>query len=454
LDKKKFSSASTSWINNPYSGSDCSVKNYLESIDLGPVAEIGSGALSGSTIESVDLGSTEIIFSNAFQSCTKLTDVEIPKSVKAIGSSVFSGCTSLKNVDFLGREDGGDIILKEPIANKEISEYTSVAKNIFYNCTSLENVNLCEGITSIPESTFSGCTSLKSFVSPKSCKDIAKYAFRNCKSLETVRFSPLTDRIGELAFENCTSLKVVTLQHNTFLETNAFKGCTGITRIIVPQTVNVAISNTPFVSTTNATVICAKNSKGEEYAKAFNDPETYASSFTSDTVAKSYVGKYFYTIEYGDFVDGVDYVTIRGKLTIPDGVTVKRNGTKLKDGDSVVGGDILVVTVDKVSSGETQYLYANGTAIAENGLYVVPENEDVVVTMITEIDMYGDVNYDGKLTADDAAKTLQHTLSAMFDETTIKKADVNADNKITAEDAAMILQKVLDSSYVFPVEKK
>lgn len=449
-----FGSGKTVWINNPYSGSDCSMKDYLESVYLGPVTEVGKSALSGSSVKNVDLGSAEIIYNTALQGCKSLTTLTIPKSVKAIGTSAFAGCTSLVSVVFNEVDDGAEITLKDPISGKEVTDYKTETKSIFSGCTSLESVTLSEGITSIPESTFSGCTSLKAFISSKACKDIGKSAFKNCTSLETLRFSPLTERIGEVAFENCASLKVVTLQHNTFLEANAFKGCTGIERIIIPQTVNVAISNTPFISTRYATVVCAKNSKGEEYAKAFNDPETYSGSFASDTVAKSYVGQYNYTIEYGDFVDGVDYVTVRGKLTIPDGVTVTRNGTKLKDGDSVLGGDVLVITTDKASSGETKYLYANGTAIAENGVYVVPENEDVVVTMITKIDMYGDVNYDGKLTADDAAKTLQHTLSSMFDEATIKKADVNADNKITAEDAAMILQKVLDSSYVFPVEKK
>ena len=62
------------------------------------------------------------------------------------------------------------------------------------------------------------------------------------------------------------------MQHNTFLEKEAFNGCTNIERIIIPQTVNVAISNVPFINTYDATIVCAANSKGEEYAKAFNAP--------------------------------------------------------------------------------------------------------------------------------------------------------------------------------------
>jgi hypothetical protein len=311
---------------------------------------------------------------------------------------------------------------------------------------------LSEAVANIPESAFSGCTSLKSFISSRACKDIAKSAFKNCKSLSTIKFSPLTDRIGELAFENCTSLRNVTLQHNTFLEANAFKGCSSIERIIIPQTVNIAISNTPFISTKYATIVCAKNSKAEEYAKAFNDPEAYASSFASTTVANSYVGQYSYTIEYGDFVEGVDYVTVKSKITIPNGVTVTKDGVQLKDGDSVIGGDVLVISVDNAS--DEGHVFVNGVAVNDKNVYVVPENEDVIITLITEVDMYGDVNYDENITAQDAAMVLQHTLSPIFDDATMKKADVNADGNITAQDAAMILQKTLDSSFVFPAEQK
>ena len=448
-----FGSANKAWIDNPLSGTDCSMKKYLKYIDLGPVTVISKSALAGSAIEEANLGNSKIIYNSALQNCTSLKNICIPGTVQAMGSSVFSGCTSLVEVEFAPPTvENSAIIFKAPIENKDISDYTTASNSIFSGCTALTKLVLSDNVNNIPESCFSGCTSLKEFISSYACKSISKSAFKNCSNLETIKFSPLTDRIGELAFENCTSIKNVTLQHNTFLEANVFKGCTNINRIIIPQTVNVAISNTPFVSTYDATVVCAKDSKGEEYAKAFNDPVAYSSSFMSEAVAKSFEGKYNYTIEYAEFIEGVDYVTIKGKLTIPEGVTVTRNGVQLTEKDYVIGGDLLIISVEK-SAGESKYLYANGTEVESGSTYTVPENENVVITLITAPDLYGDVNYDEMITANDAAMVLQHALTPTFDEKTKKKADVNADSIISASDAAMILQKALDNTFVFPVEE-
>lgn len=69
--------------------------------------------------------------------------------------------------------------------------------------------------------------------------------------------------------------------------------------------------------------------------------------------------------------------------------------------------------------------------------------------------MYGDVDYDGIITAADASTTLQHALihgSVGFTADTEVRADVSGDKVIDAYDAAMILQKTLNGSYKFPVE--
>lgn len=73
--------------------------------------------------------------------------------------------------------------------------------------------------------------------------------------------------------------------------------------------------------------------------------------------------------------------------------------------------------------------------------------------------LYGDVNTDNRITADDAATILQKTLNSSYrmsvqDKTDnwMKYADVSADGLISADDAATILQKTLNSAYKMPAE--
>ncbi len=67
---------------------------------------------------------------------------------------------------------------------------------------------------------------------------------------------------------------------------------------------------------------------------------------------------------------------------------------------------------------------------------------------------YGDVNYDGRLTAEDSAIVLQYTLNKFgnFDEEKLKRADVDANGVVNAADSSQILQKVLVSGFMFKAE--
>lgn len=74
------------------------------------------------------------------------------------------------------------------------------------------------------------------------------------------------------------------------------------------------------------------------------------------------------------------------------------------------------------------------------------------VTMAQE--HYGDVNYDGVLTAADSAAVMQYVLNKNavdFDADALERAAVLGNPTISAADSVAILQKVLDNAYVFPV---
>ncbi len=66
--------------------------------------------------------------------------------------------------------------------------------------------------------------------------------------------------------------------------------------------------------------------------------------------------------------------------------------------------------------------------------------------------LWGDVNDDDVVNAQDAALVIQYVLNNATAVAAINRADVNADGVIDSEDAAMILQRSLDSTYPFPVD--
>lgn len=71
--------------------------------------------------------------------------------------------------------------------------------------------------------------------------------------------------------------------------------------------------------------------------------------------------------------------------------------------------------------------------------------------------IYGDVNHNGTVDANDSAMVLQYTLNSAvisFSYEDTVRANVTLDDRIDAADAAQILQKALLSTHTFPVEDK
>ena len=256
------------------------------------VTSIGGEAFKDCTsLTSITIpdGVTEIGM-GAFYNCTSLTSVTIPDSVTSIGSSAFSGCTSLTSVTipnsvteigvgaFGGCTSFTSIIIPDSI--------TSIGASAFFNCVNLKNVSLGNSVTSIGDYAFGGCTSLTSITIPDSVtsigndafastayykdesnwdngilyignhliesnsdisgsveikqgtKTIADYAFRGCTSLIGIIIPNSVTNIGKAAFNGCTKLKNVALGNSvTSIGWYAFDGCTSLTNITIPNSV-------------------------------------------------------------------------------------------------------------------------------------------------------------------------------------------------------------------------
>lgn len=177
---------------------------------------------------------------------TAITEMEIPSTVKKVGSNVFMRCPNLKKVVINGgiEELGGALFagngaypVSKSLETFILGEgHTSVPYEACFNCENLTNVKLPSTVTAISSSAFYGCIGLKSIDIPASVTQIGHAAFRGsgltsielpegmtildtsvfseCKALEEVKLPSSLEKIGLGAFFNCTSLENIVIPDN------------------------------------------------------------------------------------------------------------------------------------------------------------------------------------------------------------------------------------------------
>ena len=138
----------------------------------------------------------------AFQNCSSLQSITLPKSVTTIGDNAFNGCSSLTNIN-----------IPEGV--------TTIGNSAFQSCNKLQSITLPNSLTKIGDSIFYYCTSLKSITIPNKVKSIGSIimngrsfiigVFQNCSSLTTINIPEGVKTIGDNTFNGCSSLKEITI---------------------------------------------------------------------------------------------------------------------------------------------------------------------------------------------------------------------------------------------------
>lgn len=104
-----------------------------------------------------------------------------------IGDMAFSGCESLKEIEF-----GSSI--------------KTLGEGCFEGCKSIEDIKLGEKISSIGDNCFANCIRLKSFDFNNKIESIGREAFMNCTSLSNLNIPESLLKIGWRAFDGCLSI--------------------------------------------------------------------------------------------------------------------------------------------------------------------------------------------------------------------------------------------------------
>ena len=114
----------------------------------------------------------------AFENCSRLESIIVPKTVTHISRFAFAHCISLTYINL-------------PSSLYAIEQYA------FFDCMKLTGINLPGGLAIIESRAFSGCRELKDIKIPDSCKELGDYAFFNCAALENISFASADTQTGK-----------------------------------------------------------------------------------------------------------------------------------------------------------------------------------------------------------------------------------------------------------------
>ena len=250
-----------------------------------------------------------------------ITSVTLPSTVKAIGSSAFSGCRDMTSVTI-------------PEGVK------SIGSRAFAFCTALTSITIPSSVEHIRTETFIGCQGLTNITIPSSVGNIGSGAFIDCQGLKSVTFLDGDYVvINESAFKRCTSLTTVSLPSSmVYLGMSAFAECTNLNTVYCDAPTPLNITSDVFSSYDTATLFVPAGS-----IEAYEDHEVWGLFNTVwDKDAELYSGDVNgdKRINVGDFIATGSFIL--GRIPSP---FIFKDGDINEDGNINVGDFIAIGSI-------------------------------------------------------------------------------------------------------------
>lgn len=153
---------------------DFTVSNDVTVLDEGAFAGCNNLKAINITagVADVDLGNMkklDRIGKNAFAKCPAIVSLRLPGTIKKIEAGAFSGLTALANVKFSDNGEKGT---------------TTIGTSAFSGCTNLVDVETASNVGIIDNGAFSGCVKLMRLKLAEGLQTIGSSAFAGCKRLE------------------------------------------------------------------------------------------------------------------------------------------------------------------------------------------------------------------------------------------------------------------------------
>lgn len=188
-----------------------------------PVGYIGANGFSLSRITEVTIPkSVRAICENAFFSCSELTKVNIEQGLQEIRPHAFEGCAALTQIAFP-------------------ESLQAIGDNAFDFCSALESAPLNDGLLQIGARAFASCERLQSVRIPKTVKQLGAGAFALCKNVTTLTIENGVEIIGAHAFKGMELLESVFIPRSVrYIASQAFADCKNL------KTIYCECSQKPF----------------------------------------------------------------------------------------------------------------------------------------------------------------------------------------------------------------
>ncbi len=194
------------------------------------VKSIGGYAFAYLNISEITLPSSlTMIGAHAFDGMP-LTKIDIPAGVTEIGDKAFANCDVLVSVNF-----------------SSSTQLTRIGANAFENCVAITSFSIPSTVLEIGDMAFMG-TSIDYISIPQSVVSIGNMPFYNCQLLTEInvnsantmyktRNKMLLNALDEIVACPMTVTGEITIEEGTNIGDYAFAGCTGITKVNLPETV-------------------------------------------------------------------------------------------------------------------------------------------------------------------------------------------------------------------------
>jgi hypothetical protein len=205
------------------------------------IGEQAFAYMIGGSIKSVTIpGNVREIWDDAFLQSDDLTRVTLSEGIKKISPSAFYLCSKLKEINIpKSLEDTSLLQFRSKVKlGNQTEDFDIRGNNILYKYNGKDaDVVIPQGVKKINGGAFYGNKSVNSVKIPDGVESIGESAFCNCIYLSRVEIPDSVKSIGASAFDGCSWLSDVELPDSlTFIEERAFTG-TNITGITIPNTV-------------------------------------------------------------------------------------------------------------------------------------------------------------------------------------------------------------------------
>ena len=150
------------------------------------------------------------IYSQVFDKCYKLKNIELPSTLTYIGAAAFKD-TAIESITI----PASVTTMQKAYVYNYLEDGSSAPGSMnmggqFYGCTQLKTVVFEGAVATIETNAFDGCTALTSLTfNTNTITTISDYAFKNCTALTSITLPTSVTSFGVGVFDGWTATQVI-----------------------------------------------------------------------------------------------------------------------------------------------------------------------------------------------------------------------------------------------------